>query len=53
MDRDGFMRSLAGTKNMGQRKCIAVYQWNQLKSVGHRKERSERHNKTGKEKPST
>ena len=50
MDKDGFMRSLAGTENMGQRKCIAVYQWNQLKSVNNIKASNERHNKIGKEK---
>jgi hypothetical protein len=50
MNIDGFMRCLAGTKSMGQRRCIVVYL--QLESVGHRKASKERHNKTGKEKPS-
>jgi hypothetical protein len=54
MDRDGFMRCLEGTKSMGQRRCITMYlQLESMESVGHRKESSERHNKTGKEKPST
>jgi hypothetical protein len=55
MDRDGFMRCLVGTEKMGQRRCIEwIYnwnQWNQLESMV-RKESSERHNKTGKEKSS-
>jgi hypothetical protein len=32
---------------------ICGISWNHLESVGHRKERSERHNRIGKEKPTS
>jgi hypothetical protein len=36
MDKDGFMRCLAGTKSMGQRRSLTVYlQLESVESVGH------------------
>jgi len=51
VDKDGFMRFLAGTSIMCQRRCIPVYLWlESMELVGHIKASSERNNRIGKEK---
>ena len=51
MDRYIFVRCLAGTKSMGQRRCIKIYlQLESVELVEHIKEISEKNNKTWKHK---
>jgi hypothetical protein len=57
MDRDGFMRSLEGLDRYMTEHIyiftIGISGINgQVESVGHKKTSSERHSRTGKEKPS-